>query len=339
MSKIITNKYARIAFQILLLAVGSAIICLGYNCFYTPHDFTPSGFSGLATILSVLLSRVGINIGSSIIYLGLNVILVILAFIFFGWKFAIMTLMGIGIFTLCLEYVYIPALVPADPTISALVGGAIVGVGGGIIFRSGGCTGGSDVVVLLLNKYFPNIKTGQCSMIINLVVIVLSVITFGINCAFYTIVAIFIAGKMMDTILNGSKGVRAFYIICDKEEAVAEKILQTFNRGVTKLNAEGAFSHKQKTMLLCLVTNEQARRMKLIVHEADPNSFMFSTSVREAMGETMFIREVSQRKHQLLNAQIDLKTENKFAHAKQTRLSKRNKLKYVKPHKKHLSKA
>lgn len=103
-------------------------------------------------------------------------------------------------------------------------------------------------------------------------------------------------------VLDGSKKVRAFYIICDKDQEIAEAILQRFHRGVTVLPAQGKFSGKDKRMLLCLVENTQVREMKEIIKDIDKNAFVFSTAVSETLGDGYFMREASITKNKIINA-------------------------------------
>lgn len=333
MQTIKNNKYFKAGFAWAQLLFGAAIMGMAYATFYAAQGITPSGFSGLATIISYLVGLPWLT--PSIIYLAINIVLFIVTFRYFGWRFALMTIVGILVYTVAMEYFTIPinfdGIDGGTRLLCALVGGAVHGIGAGITFRAGGSTGGSDFVVLLVNKFFPRIKTGQCLLFINVVIIILSFFVYGISLGLYSVVIAFMVSKMTDLVLDGTNAVRAFYIICDKDEEVADRILQTFHRGVTRIDAEGAFSHKKKSMLMCLVTNYQASVMKSIIKEVDPNSFVFSTSVRESLGEPFFVREVSERKRKITSAQATLKTQIKYNRRLGKRLSKKNILKQHRP--------
>lgn len=318
------KSYVKIIVQLLAIIVGCFIMGVGYRAFYLPNNITPGGFSGIATIISFLLAKANIIISPSIIYLAINIILFIVALKMFGLRFALYTLVGILAFTLAMEYAVISALISHDLLLSAIMGGALTGVGIGIVFRFGGSTGGGDILAFAINKYFPKIKTGQCTFIINAMVILVSVFVYGVNLSLYAIIGIFIASKLTDTMLDGTKSVRAFYIICDKDEQIANKILDTFHRGVTSVNVEGVFSRKEKKMLMCLVTNQQAPIMKSIIKDIDKNAFVFSTSVKETLGESFFLKEVSIKKHKMLDATAICKSNKKLRRSSQ-KISKRNK--------------
>ena len=196
-----------------------------------------------------------------------------------------------------------------------------MGIGVGIVMRFGGSTGGSDIVALLINKFKPNFKTGMCGFCVNVIVLILSIIVFGMNVTLYAIVAIFVSGTLTDVMLNGTKSARAYYIICDKDEEIASEILKTFRRGVTRINVEGVFSNKQKKMLVVLITNHQAPRMKSIVKEIDSSAFVYSSEVHEAIGESMFMKE-EQMYHELKISNIIKFFDDKLKKGKIEKLEK-----------------
>ena len=290
---ILANKYVAFAVQVLAVILGSTIMGIAYCNFYvtTYGTITPSGFSGLSTVIAHF-----INVPPSIIYLVINILLFLIALKFFGIKFGILTLIGIFSYSLAMQYCIIQPLQQENLLLSALIGGALLGTGLGIVLRFGGSTGGSDIVVLLISKFSPKTREGQCTAVINLLIVILSVFAFGVDKALYAIIAIAIASRMTDTIMDGTKSARAYYIVCDKDEEIADEIMKTFHRGVTKIDVQGAFSQKKKKMLVVLVTNYQAPIMKGIVKQIEPESFVYSTRVGEAIGESMFLRQEAQQR-------------------------------------------
>ncbi len=329
MRKILANKNYRYIFSMIMVVIGGLIIGMSFKMFYTPNEITPGGFMGLSTIIS---NWIGGALSTAIIYAFINVVLFLLTTKFLGVKFAILTLLGVTVTTLTTQFV--PNIyLTDDKLLASFLGGAMNGLGLGLAFWVGGSTGGSDFVAVLVNKFFPKVKNGQCSFAINAIVIILSMVTFGIHLSLYAIIAVFICGQTCDMVLNGSKSLRAFYIICDNDKEVSEVILQAFHRGVTRIEAQGAFSNKEKKMLLCLVSNQQAPLMKSLVKEADPNSFVFSTTVFETMGEGFFAREASVRKNKIKTAHSTLKNQtckySRKAQIKKTKfkLCHRNRLK------------
>ena len=140
-----------------------------------------------------------------------------------------------------------------------------------------------------------------------MVVLLLSIVCYGLDLAFYVLIAMFISGQITDIMLNGIKTVRAVYIICSREEEISKKIMTTFGQGVTKIDATGMFSHQEKSVLLALVATHQAPFVKNIVMQIEPNAIVFSTSVTEAMGEKAFLKVKEKEKISSLATTIKTK--------------------------------
>lgn len=317
------NVKFRFIVQVLGVILGSVICGICFPTFYRAADIIPSGLSGVSLIIA---EKIFHNADlTSIVYLIMNVFLFLFALKLFGWKFLVLSLIGLGAYTVAMQFFAIPKL--STPAISfpdfgdyrilyAIIGGGLAGLGQGIAFRMGGSTGGSDVAANIINKLNPRIKTGVAVLIINICVIALTVIVSGWQTALYAIIVAVINKITCDMVLDGAKTVRAFYIICDKDEEISQAILQRFHRGVTLIPAQGRFSGKEKKLLLCLVANYQAREMKEIVKDIDKNAFVFSTSVNETLGDGYFMKEVSVRKNKIRLANAETKQNIKLERLK-----------------------
>ena len=310
MKDFVKNKYVIFVFQCFMVAFGAFIMGFAFRTFFIPTGITPSGFSGLAKIISDLLAKINILLSPSIIFIIINIGCFILAILMFGLKFSILSTVGILSYSLFMDVAYVESvatIIESEYLLTAIIGGAIMGIGYGITFRFGGSTGGSDIVAMALNKKVPKIKTGQCQFCINMVVLLLSIVCYGLDLAFYVLIAMFISGQITDIMLNGIKTVRAVYIICSREEEISKKIMTTFGQGVTKIDATGMFSHQEKSVLLALVATHQAPFVKNIVMQIEPNAIVFSTSVTEAMGEKAFLKVKEKEKISSLATTIKTK--------------------------------
>ena len=214
----------------------------------------------------------------------------------------------------------------------SIVGGALNGFGIGIACRYGGSTGGSDVLAVIINKYFPRVKRGICILFINMVVIALTVATSGLSTALYAIIVAVIGSWGTDFILDKVKKVRAFYIICDKDEEIANALLRQYHRGVTRIDGQGMFSKKDKAVLLTLIPDVQTEELRAIVKDIEPNAFVFSNVVSETYGDGTFLKEQSVFKNKILKSpnilkssikteRVQLVKKNKFLRKKKLRLS------------------
>lgn len=316
--------------QILVVGLAGGIGGIAFTTFFQSQGITPTGLSGFALIISKLLSQIGINLSTSIVYLIINAIIFIFALRIFGWKFLVLSGVGIATYTIGMEFGYIDALVngTGDTLLFAIVGAIIVGLTIGLALRFGGSTGGSEIAGSIINRYFPKIKTGNCILIINVIVLVLSIITGGVQTGLYALVVSIINSLATNMVLDGSKRVVAYYIICDKDEEVSTAILGKYNRGVTRLKALGMFSKQEKSLLLCVVPSEQSHEMKKLVLNIDKNAFIFSAPATETVGEGSFMKEMTVIKSRLKSFSATLKTKNHYSrheHIKQLRLKRKQK--------------
>lgn len=324
--KLKNNEKIKFTFQIIAVALAGLAAGVGFKTFFEPFNIIPTGLSGLALIVHNLLSSV-VNIPTSVIYTIFNIIIFAFAFKLFGWKFIVLSIIGVSLYILGMQFGYIEAIVNSsnEKILFAIVGAMIGGMCVGLALKMGGSTGGSDVLGAIINKKFPKIKTGYCILSINVVVLILSIITSGVQTGLYALVIAVISSLATNLVLDSSKRVDAFYIICDKDEEIAQAILDKYHRGVTKLDAMGMFSKKEKTLLLCLIPFSQSQGIKSLIHDIDKDAFVFSTSVTETVGDGNFMREASIFKNKIKNAKPHIKNQNKYS-----RLQKAKKIKALK---------
>lgn len=317
MEKFSNNKQYLLKFLLHLLVVSLVGLFGGvaFKTFFESVGLIPTGLSGFSLIISNAFEKGGINVPTAVIYLVINLFIFLFALKIFGWKFLVLSGFGISFYTIGMEFGYISQLVPnpeSEKLLYAIVGAIIVGLTIGVALRFGGSTGGSDIAGAIINRYFPKIKTGYCILMINILVLILSVITGGLQTGLYSLIVAIISSMATNLVLDGSKRVLAFYIICDHDEAISQAILKKYKRGVTKLKAVGIFSKKDKSVLLCLIPNEQAHEMKKLVSEIDNNAFVFSAPVTETIGEGNFMKENSLLKTKQKRLKPMLKTKENF---------------------------
>lgn len=292
------KKYKQDIINILGIILGTAIMAFAFNVFLQPNKISPSGFSGLSSVLCFLLAKIGIVIPTSVMYLLLNVILYIVAYKLLGKKFALMALIGIGSYSLFIELVsYIPLVVQNDLLLCAIYGGGIMGFGIGLVLRCNGSTGGGDLLALIIRSRTHILTTGQIMLSINILVLALSCIAYGLGPLMYSIITIVISSTVTDLVIEGATGVRAYYIFTSKKQEVCDAIYKEIKRGVTEIKAEGMYTHTEKDILLCLINKYRAPRLKAIVSQIDSEAFVFCTSVSEVIGRGFSIPPKKKQKH------------------------------------------
>lgn len=274
--------------QYLLITLGCIIFSVGVALFLDANKIASGGVSGLAIILShkTPLKMTGVWI------IILNVPLFILGAVSFGRNFIISTLYSTVVSSLLIELLnfllksYLP--LTDDIIIAGVIGGGLMGLGLGIVFRMGSTTGGTDILVRFLRKKFRYIKTGVISLIIDLIIIGISLIFFeDFTLTFYTVLSLIVTTIALDWVLYGGDSAKLMYIITDNEHAekIAEKILKELDISATFINGEGAYTGDNKRIIMCAIKKYLYPKLKDYVHEIDPRAFTIVTSAKEIYGE------------------------------------------------------
>lgn len=183
-----------------------------------------------------------------------------------------------------IEFTNVPAT--EDALLASIFGGVIVGVGIGLLFKSGGSTGGTDLAGAILNKFFPSLSAAKLMMLVDICVITLAGIVNGkIETALYSSVCLYIMVKAADFIVEDLNYSKSFYIISKKPEEISKRIINELERGVTSLQGKGMYSGQEKDVLMCVVNRAQVQKVKKIVSEIDPDAFVMLNTTHEVIGE------------------------------------------------------
>lgn len=322
------QKLTKFLLQILVVALASLGGGISFKNFFESAGIIPTGFSGLSMIIVNALSSIGANIPTAVIYLSINLVLFFFAFRIFGWRFLVLSGVGTGFYTLAMQFGSFAPIVEIgesgkDLLLFAIVGAMLSGLAVGVAMKYGGSTGGSDIAGTIINRYFPKIKTGYCILMINVVVILLTIISTGqIELALYALVTSVISSLATNLVLDGSKRIVAYYIICDNDEEIANAILEKYHRGVTSLEAKGMFSKKSKSMLLCVIPYAQTADFKSMVNKIDNNAFLFSAPVTETMGDGNFLKENSIFKNKVRKSNNCLKNSVRYSRHEKIKILK-----------------
>lgn len=268
------------------IALGSFLMALAINFIYEPLGLVTGGISGLAIIVKEItgfLWEGGLPVWLFTVLV--NVPLFILSIKVLGLK----TMYNVFFGTACLVIALI--LIPVynfnfnDLLLSSVVGGAITGVGLGMVFSSYASTGGTDLLASLIHRYKKHISIPFILTFIDGAIIILGALAFGLGNALYAIISVFIATKVSDGILEGLKFAKMAFIISDEYDRIAQEIMTTMDRGVTGLSSTGMYSNKDRKMLFCVVSKKEIVKITEIAKRIDKNSFVIVSDVREVMGE------------------------------------------------------
>ena len=276
------NKKLRAATEITELAVGCIVLALGFDLFLEPNNLNAGGLTGLAMVLNRVL-----GIGSVGLFIALmNLPLFIVSGFKIGKKFFIGSVIGMALSSVFIDLFALLPRPEVQPLLAAVYGGAICGLGLGIVFSCGVSTGGSDIVVRLLKMKWRNVPIGVINICFDFAVAAFTGIVFqDINRALYSGVAIFISGQIIDAVVYRFDYSKVALIITAHHEEVAKEIAAKLDRGATFLNGEGSYSHKDTKVVLTAVKRQQLAQLKQLVSELDPNAFIIVQQAHQVLGD------------------------------------------------------
>ena len=280
------HKKKAIIKQYILIIIGTLLMAVSVNTVYEPLQMVTGGITGFAIVLKKLTGfwlEGGLPIWLTNILL--NIPLFITAFIVMGKNRIKHTLFATVSFTIALYLVPSYDLVYQDYLLASVFGGIIGGVGIGLVFVSMASTGGTDLVAMLIHKYKPYYSIPQILIVVDCIIVLAGVISFGITKALYAVIAVYITSKVSDGILEGLKFAKMAYVISDSYEEIAKHVMDSLDRGVTGISATGMYSNKDKKMLFCVVSKKEIIELTRIVSEIDPKAFIIVCDAREVMGE------------------------------------------------------
>lgn len=279
-----------------IILVGCVIYSLGVSLFLDANKLASGGLTGIALVLNNVLTNNGITVfDAGTLNILLNIPMFILGFVYFGKRFFFNTACCVTACSLLISFWtwlfgdFLGALpLTQNPLMAAVFGGALFGLGSGIIFKMGGSTGGTDIPVKILRTKFRHIKTGVISMIADIAIVACSYfISYDFETVLYTVISVIVFTPVFDWVLYGGNSAKTVYIITDGErcEAIKSRVLKELDIGATLINAEGAYTGDAKRILLCVVKPFLFPKLRDIVRDEDGKAFMIVTSAKEIYGE------------------------------------------------------
>jgi uncharacterized membrane-anchored protein YitT (DUF2179 family) len=270
-----------------LMSVGILLTAFALDAFLIPNKLAAGGVSGLATVIHyAVLSRLGLGIPVGVQMLAMNVVLLVLAWRFRGLRYVAKTLFGAIGLSIGVDLIapLVPHLAANDLLLAAIWGGAVSGLGMGLVFKGGGNTGGTDIVAQLLSARFP-FGVGQLMLVIDAGVSLLAAIEFGPNVALYGVVAIFVSTATIDLVLEGVSVEKAVIVISDAADAIGEAIVNEMGRGATRLEATGVYTGERRGTIYVVLSRNEIDDLKAIVKSLDPTAMVIISNVHETIGE------------------------------------------------------
>lgn len=270
----------------IIIFLGAGLMAVAVRSIYEPMAMVTGGVSGLAIVVKYWMERLfRITIPLWVTNAAANIPLLFFAMHLKGKKFMARTIYAVICFTVLLAVLPVIPITTNDFLLASVVGGVITGVGLGGVFLTDTSTGGTDLLGIILQYKLRQFSIAQLLLIIDSAIVILGAVAFGIDKAFYAVVSVYIATKIMDSILEGIKFSKLAFVISKKNKEIADEILYKLNRGVTSLSAKGGFSNVHKEVLLCAVSKKEIVKLMDIIKEKDAKAFVIVSDAREIMGE------------------------------------------------------
>ena len=267
--------------NLFMFLFGVIITAFAISTFTLPNKIVGGGVSGVSTIL---FHTLGIQAGVSTLII--NVILLVIGLKILGKKFVIATLIGSSLLSVFIEiFSFIPPLTQ-NTFLATIFGGVIYGTGIGLALASGASTGGTDILGRILQYFLPYFPIGKLLMFVDGLVIFASLICFGnIELTLYGIIMLFVSTFTIDTIIRKLNVSKLAFVITSKGEEIAKKLVDTSPRGVTIIDAKGAYTNEQTKMLVCALKNNELPEFQRKVLELDPAAFVIYSESSQIVGK------------------------------------------------------
>lgn len=278
-----SHKVLKQIFRYVVITLGSAVYAIGFQFFMFPNSIVSGGISGVAMIINRLT-----QLPVGVLTIVLNVPLFIIAWKHFGLDFLLGSVAGVGLSSVFVDVLAMAGYVATDDMLLAcIVGGAVKGAGLGIIYYYGASTGGIDIVAKIVRRRYPHMNFGTVILWLDVAIIAAYAVIFRLyESAMYAVVAMFVVTKVVDIVLYGFNTSVLCYVISDNSDKIVDEIISgNLHRGVTLLNGQGAYSHQDKKVIMCVVKHSQITEIRRLVRRIDDHAFVIVTDAKNVFGK------------------------------------------------------
>lgn len=285
--KKVKNKSLREIIEYLVLTLGSVIAAFALEQFLIPNTILDGGVTGISIIVYKIT-----HIPLSILVLLINIPFIYIGYKNLGKRFLFRTVYSMMVFSLFLSFFELFSPFTEDMLLATVFGGAILGVGVGLIIKSGGCNDGTESVAIVISKK-TSLSVGQIVLVFNLVIYTLAGFIFGFDRAMYSLFTYIVTFKVIDFVSEGLEQAKAAMIITDKGSNISEEIYKRLGRTTTKIKAKGLISG-EKEVMYCVLTRIEIFELRHIVEDMDESAFVTITDVSDIIGD--HIKSTNKRK-------------------------------------------
>lgn len=268
-----------VAWNLFLMTLGSFIFALGFNGVVVPRGYFSGGLSGLGLLLYYFLG----GLSPGLWYLALNAPIFVLGWLLVSRRFLLYSVFGTAALTLMIE------LLPwrfaiQEPILAAIAGGALMGAGNGIILRSLGSAGGMDIVAIILNQRY-NLRVGQVFFASNVIIFAIALSFLSLDAVLISLFMNFVTTRAVDYFHGLFNERKAVFIISENHQDIVDKVLTSLHRGATLIPARGAYTGRDKQVVLTVVNNFELKRLENAIYAVDPKAFVIVENTFNVLGK------------------------------------------------------
>lgn len=264
-----------------LVLLGTLIMAAAVKFFILPFNVLSGGVAGIAVALEPVF-----HLDPDLVINGLVLGMFVLGSVCLGKEFAVKTFLSSLVYPIYLAVLdpFVPAL-ELEPILASIYGGALAGIGIGLVMRTGSSTGGMDIPPLILKKYM-NIEISKSVMVVDALTVLLGLTTYGLEAVLIGLFSVVTGSYCIDKmLLLGSQDCKSVQIISDQYELMMEKIHCEMDRGSTLMDAQGGYTGEKRKVLLVVIENKEYNHLIRMINEIDPKAFVITTDIKSVHGE------------------------------------------------------
>ncbi len=277
----VLGNVKKYALEYIYIIIGAFLMAVSTALFLLPNQLSTGGISGISTILYYLC-----NYSVGLTMLLMNVPLFVIAMVKVNKRLFFKSILGTVLLSVFIDLLENLSPITNDRFLACIYGGIIMGIGTAIILKAGASTGGTDLLSYVIRAYNNKFKSSRVIIIADTIIIFFNIIFFKeIEIGLYSVIAIYLMGKMIDIIFEGIYFTKIMFIISEKYEEISKKIGILVKRGSTGIYSKGMYSGKQNVMLFCVASRKEVAEIKQIIKQIDKNAFIVTTDAIETLGK------------------------------------------------------
>lgn len=277
----VLGNVKKYALEYIFIIIGAFLMAVSTALFLLPNQLSTGGISGISTILYYLC-----NYPVGLTMLLINVPLFVIAMVKVNKRLFFKSILGTVLLSVFIDLLGNLSPITNDRFLACIYGGIIMGIGTAIILKAGASTGGTDLLSYVIRAYNNKFKSSRVIIIADTIIIFFNIIFFReIEIGLYSVIAIYLMGKMIDIIFEGIYFTKIMFIISEKYEEISKEIGILVKRGSTGIYSKGMYSGKQNVMLFCVASRKEVAEIKQIIKQIDKNAFIVTTDAIETLGK------------------------------------------------------